>query len=98
MPPPSEPETWVINENPQTFEGNTFNLSFTSNQQSFNKIVFGEETRFHAYLYYDDVEVADGHGSNQYVFHDAAYRTVTFDTPVTDESLLTWLQANAVKQ
>lgn len=96
--PPVEPETWVINENAQIFAGHTFNLSFTSNQQSFGKIVFGEETKFHAYLYYGDIEVADASGSNWYVFDNAAYRTITFDQPVTDANLLTWLQANAVKQ
>lgn len=91
-------ETWVINEQAQIFAGHTFNLSFTSNQQSFNKIIFGEETKFYAYLYYDDIIVANTVGSSVYIFDNAAYRTITFDQPVTDTNLLTWLQANAVKQ
>lgn len=31
-------------------------------------------------------------------FKNEAYRTITFDEPVTDTNLLAWLQANGTKQ
>ena len=31
-------------------------------------------------------------------FKNEAYRTITFDSPITDTALLTWLQANGTKQ
>ena len=90
-------ETWVINESPELNPGHTYTISFISNNQPFTRIVFAESTRFNSLLYYDDVEVADGYGSSTYVFNDESYRTVTFLEPPPGD-LLTWLQANAVKQ
>ena len=90
-------ETWVINSSPEVNPGNSYTINFISNGKSFKQIIFASETKFSAPLYYDDIEVANGHGSSRYVFDNEAYRTVKFLEPPTGK-LLTWLQANAVKQ
>lgn len=84
-------ETWVINESPTGDLEEVF-VDFKSNDTEFIAMgldVFGLRYRDRAgaiataWLF--------GRWANQ------AYRTVTFETPPTGE-LLTWLQANAVKQ
>lgn len=88
-------ETWVINEviNPD-FSGNTFAITFVSNGITFNAIEL--RVSFNVDLYYDSTQVYITYkqGSD---WTDQAYRTVTFPTAPTGD-LLTWLQANAVKQ
>lgn len=90
-------ETWVINSGPEVSPGDSYTINFISNGKSFKQIIFASETKFSAPLYYDDIEVANGYGSSRYVFDDEAYRTIKFLEPPTGR-LLTWLQANAVKQ
>ena len=90
-------ETWVIDSDPRLNTGHEYSIKFISNAQSFNRIYFAEETKFNAYLYYDEIEVADGAGSNRYTFYNETYRTITFlESPTGD--LLTWLQSNATKR
>ena len=90
-------ETWVIKSD-AAGEFATTQIAFTSNGQKFTSI--GTNSDYGPIvLYYDNIEIAGyepGTGT-RYEFDNEAYRTITFDTPPTGE-LLTWLQANAVKQ
>lgn len=88
-------ETWVLNE---ILANNsvTFNTLFTSNGESFSKISF--TTGLTSYVKYDNTTVARFNPLAGVVKWNApAYRKLTFDTPPTGD-LLTWLQANGVKQ
>ena len=106
-------ETWVINETPQISgivdEGDftNFNLGFRSNNETFIDITFifrDQDIGFQinygtdsdgitVYNNYDDTYNPTNVWTNE------AYRTIIFSasTPPTGD-LLTWLQANAVKQ
>ena len=90
-------ETWVI-KNSATGELETTQIAFTSNGQKFTSI--GANSDYGPIvLYYDNTEIAGYEPGTGvwYEFNDEAYRKLTFDTPPTG-TLLTWLQANAVKQ
>ena len=91
-------ETWVIKSD-AAGEFATTQIAFTSNGQKFTSIgVNSDDGPF--VLRYDNNEVAGydpGFGGEWYEFDNEAYRKLTFDTPPTG-ALLTWLQANAVKQ
>ena len=92
-------ETWVLNEYPPLDDGTYVickNTPFTSNQTKFTSISMKNgESGYEDGLYYD----------NEYVFYgeirewvNSAFRTLTFDSPVTDTTLLEWLQAYGTKQ
>lgn len=91
-------ETWVLNE---TLTGNNYlssNVSFTNNNTQYDIFTFAGNEK-PKYLEYGKVDAAtsiiaytDDGWENQ------AYRTITFDNPVTNTTLLTWLQANGTKQ
>lgn len=93
---PSTGETWVLNENPTLIQSaKQFDISFTSNNNSYTYLKFGEDSIGIAQaLYYGTTQVYED-GNNAWT--DQAYRTITFATPPTGD-LLTWLQANGVKQ
>ena len=90
-------ETWLLNysfdfENKQWI---TLSASFTSSGQSFSSIKYSYADFNCHYINYDDTEV---YNDDDYIgWTDEAYRTIVLDTPATG-NLLTWLQANAVKQ
>lgn len=92
-------ETWVLNELIDPLMGGgtsgavTYSTDFTSNNNTFNSIKHTESTK--AILYYNDVLVFGW--SPIAGWTNQAYRKLTFDAPPTGE-LLTWLQANGVKQ
>ena len=90
-------ETWVIKSSAGG-EFATTQISFTSNGQKFTSIGANGVGTF-IVLHYDNNEVAgyDPGVGGWYEFDNEAYRKLTFDTPPTGD-LLTWLQANAVKQ
>ena len=98
----SQGETWVINERPNYDDDIFLPASFISNEQSFEAIMFlfGFE---HADLIYriNDEDVIAVYEYNEqvmdFIWINEAYRTITFETEPTGD-LLTWLQANAVKQ
>ena len=79
---------------------NLSGLSFVSNGQSFSSIL-KSRSGFINGIAYDNLMVATGTtislGVAWDTWTDQAYRTVTFSEPPTGE-LLTWLQANGVKQ
>lgn len=87
-------ETWVLNsaaDHPGSAQDVViFNVDFTSNGLSFSSIVLS--TNLRAQISYDSTTVKMlGRWASE------AYRKLTFDAPPTGE-LLTWLQANGVKQ
>lgn len=86
-------ETWVLNESvgisPRGIDFQ--NLSFESNSASFSRI----HSDGNQDLLYDDTTVYIFLGST---WNNTAYRTITFSQPVTDATLLAWLQANGTKQ
>ena len=90
-------ETWVIKSS-ATGAFATTQISFTSNGRKFTSI--GTNSDYGPIvLYYDNTEIAGYEPGTGvwYEFNDEEYRKLTFDTPPTGD-LLTWLQANAVKQ
>lgn len=96
-------ETWVLNETiPIGSTSNDFTgLSFVSNNSSYDRIYFERVNFEEAQMFYyagsnwiQVFYVFDGGGS----WANQAYRTITFAEPVTDSTLLTWLQANGTKQ
>ena len=92
-------ETWVINDDAGG-ELVTTQISFTSNGQKFTSIGANSDAGSFIILRYDNNEVAGydiAGGGGVYEFDNEAYRKITFDTPPTG-ALLTWLQANGVKQ
>ena len=90
-------ETWVIKSSAGG-EFATTQISFTSNGQKYTSIGANGVGTF-IVLHYDNNEVAgyDPGVGGVYEFDNEAYRKLTFDTPPTG-ALLTWLQANGVKQ
>ena len=91
--------TWVI-KNDASGVFATTQISFTSNGQKFTSIGAAYDAGSFVILRYDNGEVAGydtAGGDIVYEFYNDAYRKLTFDTPPTGD-LLTWLQANAVKQ
>lgn len=88
----SSDETWVMNETiTKNTNLGTQTISFTSNSESYTKMVFGSFNR--QLLSYGSKVVYSSSGG----WNIPHYRKLTFATPPTGE-LLTWLQANAVKQ
>lgn len=91
-------ETWVIKSSAHG-ELVTTQIAFTSNGQKFTSIGANSNSDLFMILYYDNNEIAgyDPGTEQAYAFDNEAYRTITFDTAPTG-NLLTWLQANGVKQ
>ena len=97
--PEPQGETWLINESASALSNITFTVDFTSNNTNFDKIQHITGFPMGA-LYYGNTKVADTDtptGDIICAWTNQAYRTVTFETAPTGD-LLTWLQANAVKQ
>ena len=90
-------ETWVIKSD-AAGEFATTQIAFTSNGRKFTSIGAVYDG-FVVTLLYDNNEIAgyEPGGGGVYEFDNDAYRKLTFDTPPTG-ALLTWLQANGVKQ
>ena len=91
-------ETWMLNKIPSVGRiGLETTINFTSNDTKYSKIQTG--TLNVGGIRYDDTLVYDPQGSDDenLLWVSSAYRKLTFDTPPTGD-LLTWLQANGVKQ
>ena len=101
----SSGETWLLNEIPQWIgiSSRDFSIQFTSNNQSFTLFKFNRSGVNQYDLQYNDVVVNGGPWNKSLNRPDwtgwtnEAYRTITFAKPPTGD-LLTWLQANGVKQ
>lgn len=92
-------ETWLLNESLiDTTSGTGFNASigFTSNNDTFKSIsLLLRAGREGVQLEYGSTTVYNSIIGS--VWTNEAYRKITFATPPTGD-LLTWLQANGVKQ
>ena len=98
-------ETWVLNDEPKfspLTSTRTFYVNFTSNNTTFESIRLESEK---VPMHDDAVSISYGEGYtgiNPYYSGawraDTAYKTITFDEPVTDGELLSWLTANGTKQ
>lgn len=88
-------ETWVLNEyiDPLDHGEVTYSTDFTSNNNHFNSIRYTDSAV--GVLYYNDILVFGGRPA--VIWKDQAYRKITFSVPPSGD-LLTWLEANAVKQ
>ncbi len=93
-------ETWVLNETISALSAFSFSVSFTSNGASYAGIK--TVGAFSPVGY--NVGYTNSSGSSSSVYFadtnkwaNQAYRKLTFDAPPTGD-LLTWLQANGVKQ
>ena len=84
-------ETWVLNETLDTTELEV-SVSFKCNNVSYNSIKRYDNKNKIATKYDTTIVASD---TNSWV--SQSYRKLTFDTPPTGD-LLTWLQANGVKQ
>lgn len=89
-------ETWVLNENLSGMSNEwSHNISFISNNETCSLIRNNQTSGIPARgLYYNTNQV---YGTNDVAWYGNAYRTITFETAPTGD-LLTWLQANGVKQ
>ena len=85
-------ETWVLNGMPNVIPSFSYDVTFESNGTTYSKISASGSGPMAA-LYYDDTSVYSGMNG----WTSVAYQTITFATPPSGD-LLTWLQANAVKQ
>lgn len=94
-------ETWLLNETITSTEAWSISAPFNSNNQDFegikiasfkgSKVTYLKNEGNSVIVYDMSAGVTTG-------WTDSAYRTITFDAPVTDTTLLTWLQANGTKQ
>lgn len=86
-------ETWVLNSSLSGVNGagKTYNCSFVSNGVNYSSIQLDPDKAYEDELRYDSTTVYYYNWNNQ------VYRTITFATAPTGD-LLTWLEANGVKQ
>lgn len=83
-------ETWLLNETYKEGGMGSFNINFISNDETFGQLSYGDMPRW--FIKYNETNAYfNGAWTNE------AYRKITFATPPTGD-LLTWLQANGVKQ
>lgn len=91
-------ETWVLDETLRVGGRTAIEtvINFTSNNVEYSKIVIG--VIIAGGMNYDNTSVyASNDDTGAFFWVSQAYRKLTFDTPPTGD-LLTWLQANGVKQ
>lgn len=76
-----------------------YNVSFVSNGEQYNKITIfvADEMSGEKGVLYDSTVAAHIYSNTLTAWENSAYRTITLEQPATGD-LLTWLQANAVKQ
>ena len=105
-------ETWVLNETPSAKSTLTLEGEFSSNGQVFAGICFEHSSGNNGVLLIDQIQYYTSDGTKQNVFASIynrqtlavqeawvsdSWRTIAFIVDPTGD-LLTWLQANAVKQ
>lgn len=92
--PVSETETWVINGT-VAISLLSVAIDFTSNDIKFTFISLSPKGNGEGYFLDTDGNTTQVMANGTWF---SMYRTVIFDSPVTDATLLAWLQVNAVKQ
>lgn len=96
-----EPETWLLNETIDETELNS-TIYFVSNNVRMKQIIRTYTSEDENSLKYIESQVTaspneyEVYGQNQWM--NEAYRTIVFDNPVTDETLLAWLETNGTRQ
>lgn len=97
----SSGETWVLNSTIDVTAKFSYNVDFKSNGEDYEIFAIGGMGSISDEIYYNLI-----YGSKKVLPSDlggifdsttSAYRKITFTTPPTGD-LLTWLEANAVKQ
>lgn len=88
-------KTWLLNNKLTINESATYNVNFVSNQMSFNSLRM--ESGKLKNLYYDSELAYAIDPVGGATWYDEAFRKVEFITAPTGD-LLTWLEANGVKQ
>ena len=96
-------ETWVLNETIDTSSTFDYTINFISNNTEYVRIVssgrLGPGAINHNLVYFNIDGASNTAFAGEFNFwQDQAYRPITFAQPVTDSTLLAWLQANAAKQ
>ena len=82
--------------------GEYWTVNFTNQDQSYSAIGYDRSSTAQpgaadsATLVYSVVETTGAPPSTWWI--DESYRTIVFDNPVTDETLLAWLEANGTRQ
>ena len=92
-------ETWMLNASVALKRNASFEVKFKVNSNIYSKISVQNINRY-SYLLFDAIRVSTHNGltTNKVSFAiPNEWRTLTFFEPPTGD-LLTWLQANAVKQ
>lgn len=98
-------ETWVINNYFTDLATITESVNFISNGTNFTSITIKIAPVGESYIKYDNTIVCnlqvgknpDGTYGINPIWTNSSYCTITLASPATGD-LLTWLQANAVKQ
>ena len=85
-------ETWVLNGMPNVIPSFSYDVTFENDGYTYSKISASGSGPMAA-LYYDDIKVYSGMDG----WVSVTYQTITFGTSPSGD-LLTWLEANAVKQ
>ena len=98
-------ETWVLNETLTLQNIPLYNIPFTSGGQSYEGMEVSIDSGGTGYVRYskdglqygsyDEVYTKDGPMNG---WNNSKWRTIVYPTPVTDVTLLPWLQANGRKQ
>lgn len=89
------PETWELNETLTGDYNFNVNVDFFAGGTTYSSITV-ETNEDGITVMYDENFVYNDVGSG--IWEDDTYRTIEFYDEVTDETLLTWLQENGVKQ
>lgn len=98
----STTERWVINETFDKFTTSAdVQVDFVSGGSRFGMMsIGGSSSKYYGLIY--SYKRSDGIWQTFFPLQNGwtvdKYRTIIFDKPVTDSTLLSWLQKNAVKQ
>lgn len=105
VPQPITSETWVLN-NTLTLENiPLYNIPFTSGGQSYEGMEVSIDSGGSGYVRYSKDGLQYGSYEEVYTkdgpmdgWNNSKWRTIVYPAPVTDVTLLPWLQANGTKQ
>lgn len=102
---PSSGETWVLNETLTLQNIPLYIIPFTSAGQSYKGMEVSIDSGGTGHVLYSKDGLQYGDADTVYSkdgpmdgWEDSKWRTIVYPTPVTDVTLLPWLQANGVKQ